>query len=172
MGIWDQLNTRTLFGSAKATAEEVNTQEKDIHLEVKNRALLADTVLINRSLMRDGLHIPGTGEIATAEATESGVRTVIKAPLPGEVWRVISMTIESVDGGSGSVTYDIYVYDSVNGEIQAIAKRAVTSPPVIINDEVEYPAGLQLDENTELQFSATRTSLSSAVIQVLMYRVR
>ena len=106
MGIWDQLNTRTLFGSNKATAEEVNTQEKDIHIEENNRALLADTVLINKALMRDGGVIPGSGEVKTyTQADDSDYQFII--PPDGETWMIqgISTTVDA----SGTNSYYFYL---------------------------------------------------------------
>ena len=170
---YEQLNTFTIADNPASTVQLLSNP---VHYQASNKEVLDAIIQVNRAGMRDGQHIPATSSIKTATATESGTRTTIDfggvngAPSKGEVWRVISMTIASVAGGSGSVTYDISL---LNGsEIQYIAKRAVTSPPVIINDEVEYPAGLELDENTILQFTATRTSLSSAKIQVYCYRIR
>jgi len=169
---YEQLNTLKV---EDAPADTIQLLSNPVHLEENNKSVLDAIIQVNKATMRDGKHIPATSAIKTGTATESGTRTTIDfggtdgAPKKGEVWRIISMTIESVSGGSGSVTYDIYL---LNGsEIQAIAKRSVTSPPVIINDEVEYPAGLEIDENTILQFTATRSSLTSSKIQVYAYRL-
>lgn len=167
MGIWDQLNTKTIADNA---GTEIQVQSNPVHLQESNRLKLQDIHLINRATLRDGSPIPATSVIATATATDSGNRVIIKQPEIGEVWRVIAMTIESVAGGSGDVTYEVFVGDGT--ELQSILKRTQTTPPVNLNQELEYPDGLTLDSNNTLQFSATRTSLTSAKIQVLMTRIR
>ena len=165
---YEQLNSK-IVGDLDALT--IQTLSNPVHLESGNKSILEAIKLVNNASFRtDSGPLPGTSIIATATATESGTRVVIKAPQVGEVWRVISMTIESVAGGSGDVIYDIFVGDGT--ELQNVCKRTQTTPPVHINQELEYPAGLTLDSNNSLQFSATRSGLSSAKIQVLMTRIR
>ena len=101
MGIWEQLNTRTLFGSAKATATQVNQQEKDIHLQENNRSLLADVNLINKALMRDGRAIPGTSKVVAITSDDSGAKFLVDKPNPGEVWDLFGFGIIDMTGRSG-----------------------------------------------------------------------
>lgn len=165
---YEQLNSKII---GELDALTIQTLSNPVHLESGNKSILEAIKLVNNASFRsDGGPLPGSSVIATATATESGTRVVIKNPQVGEVWRVIAMTVESVAGGSGDVTYEVFVGDGT--ELQSIIKRAQTSPPVNLNQELEYPAGLTLDSNNTLQFSATRTSLSSAKIQVLMTRIR
>ena len=140
---FDQLNTKTIGDNAASTVQALSNP---VHLQSSNKELLDAIIQVNRAGMRDaGQHIP-------------------------EVWAISAMTIESVAGGSGDVTYEIFVGDGT--ELQSVVKRAQTSPPVHLNQELEYPHGLEIDENLTLQFSATRSSLSAAKIQVLTYRIR
>jgi len=165
---YEQLNSKII---GELDALTIQTLSNPVHLESGNKSILDAINLVNNASFRsDGGPLPATSVIATATATESGTRVVIKQPQLGEIWRVIAMTIESVAGGSGDVVYDIFVGDGT--ELQNITKRTQTSPPVHINQELEYPAGLTIDSNNSLQFSATRSSLSSAKIQVLMTRIR
>tara|TARA_R110002096_G_scaffold361203_1_gene554314 strand:- start:1711 stop:2247 length:537 start_codon:yes stop_codon:yes gene_type:complete len=171
---FDQLNTKTIGDNAASTVQALSNP---VHLQSSNKELLDAIIQVNRAGMRDaGQHIPATSSIKTATATESGTRVTIDfggdggSPSKGEVWAISAMTIESVAGGSGDVTYEIFVGDGT--ELQSVVKRAQTSPPVHLNQELEYPHGLEIDENLTLQFSATRSSLSAAKIQVLTYRIR
>ena len=170
---YEQLNTFTIADNPASAVQQVSNP---VHYQSSNKEVLDAIIQVNRAGMRDGQHIPATSSIKTATATESGTRTTIDfggvdgAPAKGEVWGIESMTIESVAGGSGDVVYDIFVGDGT--ELQNVCKRTQTRPPVHINQELEYPHGLEIDENLTLQFSATRSSLSAAKIQVLTYRIR
>ena len=109
MGIWDQLNTRTLFGSAKVTPSQMNAQEKDIHLEEKNRALLADVNLINKAVMRDGSPIPNTCAIKTVTLSDDS-RTSLFEPEAGSVYTVQSITVNWTTK-TGDAAIIVYAYD-------------------------------------------------------------
>ena len=111
MGIWDQLNTRTLFGSEKATAQQVNRQEKDIHLQENNRSLLADVNLINKALMRDGGPIPGSLVIRQVVSDDSGVKFTLDFVEEGEVWQLYGFAIAAMSGRSGSCLHEIFIAD-------------------------------------------------------------
>lgn len=170
---FEQLNTKTIGDNAASTVQALSNP---VHIQSSNKEVLDAIIQVNRAGMRDGQHIPATSAIKTADATESGTRVIIDfggdggSPSQGEVWAISAMTIESVAGGSGDVTYEVFVGDGT--ELQSVVKRAQTSPPVHLNQELEYPHGLEIDENNTLQFNATRSSLSAAKIQVLTYRIR
>ena len=107
MGIWDQLNTQKL-GDEPGTV--INTQTKNIHLEEKNREVLADVNLINEAAFRtDGGVIPGTGAMKSVDVTDN-TRTTLFTPEPGEVWVLNSITAEATNPG-GTITYKLYMYD-------------------------------------------------------------
>jgi hypothetical protein len=167
------LNTKKV---SDVPSSAIKTLSDPVSLEGQNKEVLQSIVLVNEATMRDGNHIPATGSIKTGTATESGTRATIDFggtngnPSKGEVWGISAMTIESVAGGSGDVIYEVFVGDGT--ELQSVVKRTQTTPPVHLNQELEYPHGLEIDENMTLQFSATRASLSSAKIQVYAYRLR
>lgn len=178
---YNQLNSLKI-SEAMGDAPKVQALVNPVNLEAQNASLLGAINLVNAALMRDGRHIPNTGRIFTTTATESGVKTLVDfggnggAPAEGEVWRIICCTVESVAGGSGSVTHTLWLSGAVGSgfasQSQQIAKRAVTSPPVILNEEVEYPNALEIDEKMRLYYMAERSSLTSAVLQVYAYRLR
>ena len=60
MGIWDQLNTKTIADNA---GTEIQVQSNPVHLQESNRQDLADVKLINDATMRNGLFIPNTGQL-------------------------------------------------------------------------------------------------------------
>jgi len=169
---FEQLNTLKV---EDAPGDSIQALSNPVHLQESNKSVLDAIIKVNKAILRDGKHIPGTASIKTGTATESGTRTTIDfggtdgAPKKGEVWGISAMTIESVAGGSGDATYEVFVVDG--SEIQSVVKRAQTTPPVHLNQELEYPHGLEIDENIILQFSATRSSLSSAKIQVYASRL-
>ena len=170
MGIWEQLNTRTLFGSAKATAEEVNLQEKDIFLMESNRALLSDVNLINQSLMRDtGGPIPNTSEVVTTGSKgEDLTRIVLKAPADGEVWQVscLSATVSGV-----VMNFQFMIEDLVNNTIAYITDYNVSSAVGPIN-EPGFVSPIHLDQNSRLSVNATRVSGTYGTYTAEAYLIR
>ena len=162
MGIWDQLNTRTLFGSEKATAQQVNRQEKDIHLEEKNRSLLADVNLINKALMRDGSPIPATGKVEKIQSSDSGTKTPGFNPNPGEVWELFGFGIIDMAGRSGSVTHDVMLYDGTNYSYIALEAASSNSFPIGQGSTggTTYPFAI-VDENLTVVYTATGTFTTS-----------
>ena len=157
MGIWDQLNTRTLFGSEKATAQQVNRQEKDIHLQENNRSLLADVNLINKALMRDGGQIPGTGKVEIIQASTSGEKTPGFNPNPGEVWEVYGFGIIDMAGRSGSVAHDVMLYDGTN--YSWLADDSASSSSFLVTTGEQARA--YVDENLTVVYTATGTFTTS-----------
>jgi len=158
MGIWEQLNTRTLFGSEKATASQVNAQEKDIHLEEKNRALLADVNLINESLMRDGSHIPATGKVELIQASDSGTKTLGFNPNPGEVWDLFGFGVIDMAGRSGACDHAVMLYDGTN--YSWIADRDAKSANSFAFEDDAYPF-CSVDENLTVVYTCTGTFTTS-----------
>ena len=164
MSIWDNLNTRTLFGSAKATGTQVNTQEKDIHLEEKNRQLLNDINLINKSLMRaDGGIIPGSGEVKTyTQTNDSDYQFII--PPDGEMWMIqgISSTVDA----SGANTAYLYLTSpglTATADMVYLSSLASSSANVpIFPSDAEYKANfLELTSNMYLRVHSNMDNVTT-----------
>ena len=86
MGIWDQLNTKTIADNA---GTEIQVQSNPVHLQEQNRQDLADIKLINDATLRsDNGLIPGTISLAVANFTDNGTETIV-APVKGEVWKIL-----------------------------------------------------------------------------------
>ena len=174
MGIWDQLNTRTLFGSAKVTPSQMNAQEKDIHLEEKNRALLADVNLINKAVMRDGSPIPNTCAIKTVTLSDDS-RTSLFEPEAGSVYTVQSITVNWTSK-TGDAAIIVYAYDEAAGNItQLIWQNNTSTGSVTINltADSEYSWPIVVDENCYLQVLAgTDANWATCEFEALVYRVR
>jgi len=163
MGIWDQLNTRTLFGTAKATAAQINAQEKDIHLQESNRAVLADVNLINTSLMRDGAPIPGTMTIkSTGALTEAGTVTVFQ-PAEGEVWQIVAMSMNPT--GSGGHRGIGALYDGT-ATVELFDSSASSEA-----ENIEYNTPLFIDNSCYLRFTVVSVD-TSLELKAAMIRVR
>lgn len=174
MGIWDQLNTRTLFGSAKASAEDINTQEKDIHLEEKNRSLLADVNLINQSLMRDGLIIPGTGAIKLSPSVTDNAVTTWFQPNPGEVW-VVDMAGFVWTDKTGDAGVTMYYYDGTTTLDVAYLNNTATGSLITarFSDDGSWEWPFHLDENCYIQFLAgSASNWASGQFQGACWRIR
>ena len=157
MGIWDQLNSRTLFGSTKATAAQVNSQEKDIHIEEKNRALLNDVNLINESLMRDGGVMPGTMVLDVVTESDNGTYDVF-IPTDGECWMICTLNWETKNADSIS----FYINDGTN---QArIAYFGATAPDL----GAEMPPNLYVTSpcKLEVQLSGSTGSNTATCTRV------
>lgn len=174
MGIWDQLNSRTLFGSDKATAQQVNRQEKDIHLEENNRALLADTVLINKSLMRDGSPIPGTGVMKNVQLTDN-TRTISFTPNPGEVWELMAAGVTANQAPSAGYVFTlVYTCDDQDGTeriIQVGESASITTQSGNLEGFFEDKPPQYIGENTTVSVSVDAMR-GTTTIEVSIFAVR
>ena len=175
MAIWDELNTKTLFGSQKATAEQVNRQEKDIHLEQKNRELLTDVNLINTSLMRgDGGVIPGSGTIKTVQVSDD-TRTAVWTSNPGELWVLNSVSAE-VTNIAGSLTYTFFMTSTETGASVAVRwfYYASTGASPVFQSDADFPdMPMYFDENIEFQFTITGAgSFDTVDMHACIFRIR
>ena len=173
MGIWEQLNTRTLFGSAKATAEEVNLQEKNIHLQESNRVLLTDVNLINKSLMRDGRAIPGTSQVKYV-ALDDNSRTPVFTPNAGEVWQLIAGS--SIADQSPAQTTSYYLYyqcKDQNGTDQLVFAGSTSSSSTEVGFEDLFEDKTQqfIDENCQVQIKVN-TMGSATEYEIKFYAIR
>jgi len=170
MGIWDQLNTRTLFGSEKATAQEVNRQEKDIHLQEKNRSLLADVNLINKALMRDGGPIPASLVIRELVSDDSGVKFTLDFVEAGEVWQLYGFSIAAMTGRSGSCLHEVFIGDrntSLTSEILDVDAGSSQLPL----QELQFGGGMYIDSNAYVIYECTGT-FTDSTMRFISVRVR
>jgi len=171
MGIWDQLNTRTLFGSEKATASQVNAQEKDIHLEEKNRALLADVNLINKALMRDGSTIPGTQKVVTVSSDTSEEYVDLIKPDPGEVWTLQSAHLSRA-GASGSSVTSFFFYDGTT-RAQWFYLSGSSNDIILTSDDNWPMYPLYFSDTCWGLFQGTNgTTMGTMTIEAVFIRVR
>jgi len=107
MGIWNNLNTKTIKDKPSSDIQLVSDP---IHLQQSNRQILQDIVLVNEANQRNGLPIAGTGSIKAINITSSGAITTVFTPDYGEVYRVVMIGGQK-NGGSGAVIYEFYLYD-------------------------------------------------------------
>lgn len=169
MALWDQLNTKTI---EDLPTEEIQRQSNPIHLESNNEQILQSVKLLNDVTFRDGLPIPGSHVIIPVQATESGTRVVIKQPNKGEVWRIAGASVTGLAGGSGNVQHRFFFGDGTN--LINWYYISSSSSDLVLNQELEWSgaAGPTFDQNISLQYSATRSSLTSSDILVLLHRIR
>lgn len=172
MGIWDQLNTRTLFGGSRVSSTQLNQQTKDIHIQKKNRELLSDAVLINEASMRDGLPIPGTGKITVTQVSDDS-RTTIMQPEVGESLQVMGLSCDR-NGGSGDVAYSIYLYDDTSLLFWFYMESSDAG--VLFSGDPNYPGfPFYLDNSLYLQATAVGTgggSFTTVDFEVATVNVR
>ena len=101
MGIWDQLNTKTIKDIAST---DIQKQTNPIHLEEHNRAALEDTVLINKATQRDGAPIADSGTIVTYNQATNDAQAIVRPPA-GEVWEIIGISLANTAALSGTQSY-------------------------------------------------------------------
>jgi hypothetical protein len=168
VGIWDQLNTKTIADNA---GTEIQVQSNPVHLQESNREQLQDIKLINDATFRnDGGPIPGSQKINATTVTDDS-RTVSFVPNKGEVWSVMNITASrtSLTSASGIT---LYLNDPVNGVLQTFFYGSSSSSDFMLDDDgtwddfvITYPM--------ELQFKAhSAANWSECTLQVNMIRVR
>lgn len=108
--IWDNLNTKTI---SELPSEDIQRQSNPIHLEKRNRELLADVNLINQATLRDGRVMPDTNAFTTTTITDNGYGDgiVIMAPEKGQVLSLQAIGITANTAPSSSVTYYLFLQD-------------------------------------------------------------
>ena len=129
MGIWDQLNTKTIADNA---GTEIQVQSNPVHLQESNRIDLEDIKLINDATMRNGTPIPGTGQVKQTLVTDgtTGHQDVF-IPEKGEVWLI--STISVTPTATGSINLSMSLEDETSGAKAVIdlSTGTVTGPTVI-----------------------------------------
>ena len=96
MGIWDQLNTKTI---ADNPASEIQTQSNPVHLQDSNRLELQDIKLINDATMRNGSPIVGTMVMQETTVTDNTGTAMLTCP-KGQVLQVLNYGYKAV-GSTG-----------------------------------------------------------------------
>ena len=171
MGIWDQLNTKTIADNA-GTAIQV--QSNPIHLQEQNREDLADIKLINDATLRsDNGLIPGTISLAIANFSDNGTETVV-APAKGEVWRIM-MPVAKVTSGSTSttVTYQLWIKDTATNVEFRVFYFASSSASPIVNEDASWDGeAYVIGEGQELLAQVGSFSATNIAFGALAGRVR
>jgi hypothetical protein len=106
VGIWDQLNTKTIKDVASA---DIQRQSNAIHLEENNRQALMDVALINKSQLRDGKPMPDQGKVVQTSGDSDRIQF---QPNAGEVWQFVGGDILETASGTFSVNIPVFNYGS------------------------------------------------------------
>ena len=125
MGIWDQLNTKTIKDVA---SEDIQRQLNAIHLEENNRQALMDMVLINLAQQRDGTPMPDQGKVV--QTTGDSDREQFR-PNPGECWKLVGGDI--LETATGTFTVNFKLID-LDGNIAFIGSSSSTGQEPITVD--------------------------------------
>ena len=173
MGIWDQLNTKTIADNAST---EIQVQSNPVHLEESNRQELKDIKLINDATMRNGSPIVGTMVMQETTVTDNTNTAMLTCP-KGQVLQVINYGYRAV-GSSGTLTFTAFMggagQEAVEdqGGIRILYYQSASSTPVI-NSDADYRAlsPLIIDENFQLGFTLSG-SYTSATVRTFAIRIR
>ena len=170
MGIWDQLNTKTIGDNA---GTEIQVQSNPVHLQEQNRQDLTDIKLINDATLRSGQFIPGTGNIEEVTLTDgdSGVKTVLVSCEKGEV-KQINLIGGVRSGGSADVTYQMYLRQTGKTDLNWFFFRTTDSGILFTGDSnyPDYP--IFIDENVSLLVEATGSDYTEVIYQAHTFRIR
>jgi hypothetical protein len=175
MGIWEQLNTKTLEDGSDAAV--INAQTKDIQLQESNKPELMDTIVVNQASMRsDGGIIPGTMSFKVLPFTDNGTQTVLE-PARGEVWRIFQ-PLARVTAGTVSTTvdYELWLEDDT-GAATATSYRmfymgSTSSKPILLEDANYFLSELTIGYGQKLNFEIGSFSGTNIVAGVLAGRIR
>ena len=160
MGIWDQLNTKTIADNA---GTEIQVQSNPVHLQESNRAELQDIKLINDATMRNGGFIPGTSSIVRLDMTDNVDYTVF-TPAKGEVWALMGADASSFGTGQNGAT--LKLSDGTTDMVIADSSSAGD-----MNDH-SFRTGIFVGENTSIVFQPNNISGGTATIKLYLMRVR
>ena len=167
MGIWEQLNTKTI-GDLPST--DIQRQSNPIHLEEDNEEILRSVKLLNDVTLRDGLPIPNTSEIIVATATDSGNAVRVKLPNQGEVWQILNAHI-STSGGSGSISHEFYFTDQTNSNSFMWYFLSSSGSNLTLQQDTDWTPPFYMDENLEFTYEATGT-FTTTTLSIMMIRIR
>jgi hypothetical protein len=173
VGIWDQLNTKTIADNAST---EIQVQSNPVHLQESNRAELQDIKLINDATMRNGSPIVGTMVMQETTVTDNTGTAMLTCP-KGQVLQVINYGYK-ITGLTGSGTFTAFMGPagdegvSEQGGIRILYYSSTSATPVI-NSDADYRAlsPLIIDENFQLGFTLGG-SYTSATVRAFAIRIR
>lgn len=171
MGIWDQLNTKTI---ADNPGTEIQTQSNPVHFQESNREDLEDIKLINESSLRsDNGIIPGTIAFKVADFTDNEKHTVV-APAKGEVWRIL-IPIAKVTSGSLTTTptYQLWLKDTATSIEYRISYYSSSSSSPMPNEDLAWDGeAFVVGHGQELLAQVGTFSATNISFGVLAGRVR
>jgi hypothetical protein len=101
VGIWDQLNTKTI---GDFPSNEIQKQSNPVHLQDQNRSNLEDIVLINRATMRNGSPMPDQGKIVQTTGDSDRIQF---QPEEGQVWLFVGGDWLSQSGGTSAINVEM-----------------------------------------------------------------
>ncbi len=101
MGIWEQLNTKTI---SDFPSNEIQKQSNPVHLQEQNRSNLEDIVLINRATMRNGSPMPDQGKIVQTSGDSDRIQF---QPDQGQVWLFVGGDWLSQSGGTSNINVEL-----------------------------------------------------------------
>lgn len=162
MGIWEQLNTKTLGDQPGSSIQKITNP---INIEEANRQALEDVKLINDATMRNGNPIPGTQKVINTSYSDNAFVDIF-TPAQGEVWLIQSVWTFTATGLTSAV---LAILDNVSGTRVYIGDWG--SGGGDLEDSGLTPL-LTIDENCTLQYYPYGTLSSSSTVQTLLTRVR
>ena len=169
MGIWDQLNTKTIEENA---GTEIQVQSNPVHLQEQNRQELSDIKLINDATMRDGKAIPATGQVMQFTVSND-TRTTVFTPSKGQVFEIYAMSI-TANGRSGTLSHNLFFQDvselSTNSNVMKWHSESLTSSDAVL-DDFEASRPMTFDSNLALQYQVTGT-FTDSTLNLSVMRVR
>ena len=173
MGIWDQLNTKTIADNA---GTEIQVQSNPVHLQESNRSELEDIKLINDATMRNGSPIVGTMLMQETTVTDNTATPFLTCP-KGQVLQVINYGYRA-EGASGTLTFTAFMgpagseSETDQGGIRILYYTSSAATPVI-NSDADYRAlsPLVIDENFQLGFTISG-SYTSVTLRAFAIRIR
>jgi hypothetical protein len=170
VGIWDQLNTKTIEDNA---GTEIQVQSNPVHLQEQNRHDLSDIKLINdASLRSDGGIIPGTVEAKVGTFTDNAQIEIV-APAKGEVWQILYPIAKVTAGGvSTTVGYELWLQDKNSVQYRIYYYASTSSSPIPNEDASLWAAPLFLGEGQKLYAEISSFSATSINWGVQAGRVR
>ena len=113
-------------------------------------------------------HIPGTGRFEYITQTVGGTPAEFFIPDPGEVWQIGGLSYV-VDGGSGSIVYQVVINDGAGSNNVLISEKQSSDNADNFGDVDYLP--VSLDENTQLKVTAFGT-FTSVEYRLYCYRIR
>lgn len=174
MGIWDQLNTKTIADKA---ATEIQAQSNPVHLQESNRSELSDIQLINNANLRsDGGIIPDTIQAFGSTFTDNGTAAIL-TPEKGEVWQIIA-PVARVLSGSVTTTLNFELRLgvselSLDSNLIRMTFYASTSSSPILTEDTSWDGDLWLiGHGQKLHAQLSQFSATEIFFGVLAGRVR